>query len=383
MITHAYVRYQDGKHLAIVPVEYIKNFNPNEDFSTTFYMVKWTDSTGTCDYYRARILQVDIGQGLRIPLETWRRVQAPDKDSLFIKDLLVTIWDPAQLQGRSLQGKHCPRFPDRPRKEQLTPWKVSVMRACYKRRLEKQGFPECVVQTLMKRMNDYVGEKIADIDKMAKSCTLATCQAAPCLDDSHQQGPARCAIYVKRELLQAEVPAADLVGGPFECRAVRIRLEGGGDTTVASVYIQPQQPWDPKCLRQLAHRLGREFLLCGDVNAHHPAWGGHRTDPRGREVRDVLQQLGLVILNTEADTFVRHGRQATSTAIDLSVVTEGCRYSWSPLPDTWGSDHLPILLSPLPRQGPPGPRVPLGRLADLPAAVPAGHWREGPPATDG
>ncbi|KAL1475923.1 hypothetical protein MTO96_036929 [Rhipicephalus appendiculatus] len=110
----------------------------------------------------------------------------------------------------------------------------------------------------------------------------------------------------------------------------------GGDTTVASVYIRPQQPWDPRCLRQLAHRLGREFLLCGDVNAHHPAWGGRRTDPRGREVRDVLQQLGLVILNTGADTFVRRGRQATSTAIDLSVATEGCRYSWSPLPDTWG-----------------------------------------------
>ncbi|KAL1481843.1 hypothetical protein MTO96_034158 [Rhipicephalus appendiculatus] len=111
----------------------------------------------------------------------------------------------------------------------------------------------------------------------------------PCLDDSHQQGPARCAAYVKRELLQAEVPVADLVGGPFECCAVRIRLEGGGDTTVASVYIRPQQAWDPRCLRQLAHRLGREFLLCGDVNAHHPAWGGRRPDPRGREVRDVLQ----------------------------------------------------------------------------------------------
>lgn len=54
-----------------------------------------------CCFY---FLQVDIGQGLRIPLETWRRVQARDKDSLFIKDLLVTIWDPAQLQGRSLQG---------------------------------------------------------------------------------------------------------------------------------------------------------------------------------------------------------------------------------------------------------------------------------------
>lgn len=69
-------------------------------------------------------------------------------------------------------------------------------------------------------------------------CTLATCNAAPCLDDSHQQRRARCAVYVKRELLQAEVPVADLVGGPFECCAVRIRLEGN-DTTV---YVRPCQP---------------------------------------------------------------------------------------------------------------------------------------------
>ncbi|XP_070389098.1 BEN domain-containing protein 5-like isoform X2 [Dermacentor albipictus] len=111
---------------------------------------------------------IDIGQGLRVPTETWRRIQAREKDSLFVKYLLVAVWDPAQLQGRSLQGKHCPRFPDRPRKEPLTPWKVSVMQACFKRRLEKQGFPESVVSTLVKRMNYYVGEKIADIDRTAK-----------------------------------------------------------------------------------------------------------------------------------------------------------------------------------------------------------------------
>ncbi|KAL1486028.1 hypothetical protein MTO96_047132, partial [Rhipicephalus appendiculatus] len=44
------------------------------------------------------------------------------------------------------------------------------------------------------------------------SCTLTTCHAAPCLDDRQPQGLARCAVYVKRELLQAEVPVADLVG---------------------------------------------------------------------------------------------------------------------------------------------------------------------------
>lgn len=177
------------------------------------------------------------------------------------------------------------------------------------------------------------------------SCARADCHAVPCLDDSHKQGAPRCAVYVKRELLQAEVSVADLVSGPLECCAVRVRLEGT-DTTVASVYIRPGQPWDPACLRQLAHHLGREFLLCGDVNAHHTAWGSRRCCPRGKELQDVLQQLGLQILNTGLPTFLRRSGRAVRSAIDISVATEGYRYSWAPLPDTWGSDHLPLLLSP-------------------------------------
>ncbi|KAH7937061.1 hypothetical protein HPB49_007675 [Dermacentor silvarum] len=138
---------------------------------------------------------------------------------------------------------------------------------------------------------------------------------------------------------------ADLVSGPLECCAVRVRLEGT-DTTVASVYIRPGQPWDPACLRQLAHRLEREFLLCGDVNSHHTAWGSRRCCPRGKELQDVLQQLGLQILNTGLPTFLRRSGRAVRSAIHISVATEGYRYSWAPLPDTWGSDHLPLLLSP-------------------------------------
>ncbi|KAH6919561.1 hypothetical protein HPB50_029451 [Hyalomma asiaticum] len=123
---------------------------------------------------------IDIGQGLHVPSETGRRMQAREKDSMFVKDLLVSLEDPAQLQGRSIQGKHCPRFPERPREEPLTPWKVSVIKGCYKHRLEKQGYPQNVIETLLKRMNDYVGEKMADIDQIAKRMKRERpCSGAP------------------------------------------------------------------------------------------------------------------------------------------------------------------------------------------------------------
>ncbi|KAH7932919.1 hypothetical protein HPB49_004898 [Dermacentor silvarum] len=48
--------------------------------------------------------QVDIGQGLQIPMGEWKRIQLQPKDSLFVKELVVVIWDTADLKGRYLQA---------------------------------------------------------------------------------------------------------------------------------------------------------------------------------------------------------------------------------------------------------------------------------------
>ncbi|KAL1470169.1 hypothetical protein MTO96_024564 [Rhipicephalus appendiculatus] len=97
----------------------------------------------------------------------------------------------------------------------------------------------------------------------------------------------------------------------------------------------------------LAQRLGKDFLLFGDVNAHHTAWGSHRCCPRCQALWNVSNQLGLSVLNTGAPNFMRRAARVLLSAIDVSLDTEGCHYTWTPLPDTWGSDHLPLLLNPI------------------------------------
>ncbi|KAL1433842.1 hypothetical protein MTO96_012181 [Rhipicephalus appendiculatus] len=44
---------------------------------------------------------------------------------------------------------------------------------------------------------------------------------------------------------------------------------------------------------------------------------------------------------------MRRAARVVLSAIDVSLATEGCHYTWTPLPDTWGSDHLPLLLNPI------------------------------------
>ncbi|KAH8032899.1 hypothetical protein HPB51_025492 [Rhipicephalus microplus] len=111
---------------------------------------------------------VDIGRGLMVKKGAWEHVQSHHKDSLFVKDLLVTIWSKDNLKERSLHGKHCPRYPNRPRKAPLTPWKLDVMRDCYRARLEHQGVPAGVLPLAVKQMNHFIVEKLSDIEKLAK-----------------------------------------------------------------------------------------------------------------------------------------------------------------------------------------------------------------------
>ncbi|KAH7942972.1 hypothetical protein HPB52_002917 [Rhipicephalus sanguineus] len=154
--------------------------------------------------------------------------------------------------------------------------------------------------------------------------------AAPCMVSAHPQGRPRCAVYVRRELPHANINVADVTEGDLECCAVTVRLRGV-DTTVVSVYVRPGQRWNAADLLQLTARLGHNYLLCGDMNAHHTMWGSRTCSSRGSDLVDVIHQLGLQVLNTGSFTFVRKTGRPSCTAID---------------PDSWGSDHLPIVITP-------------------------------------
>lgn len=112
--------------------------------------------------------KVDIGKGLLVSADTWASLKEQQKDSIFVKSLVVAAWDPAKLRMKSLEGKQCPRFPGRPKKDPLTPWKLNVLRECFKDRLREKGLSEPFRPAEMKAFNRYISEKLADIDKVAK-----------------------------------------------------------------------------------------------------------------------------------------------------------------------------------------------------------------------
>ncbi|KAL1415534.1 hypothetical protein MTO96_029172 [Rhipicephalus appendiculatus] len=166
----------------------------------------------------------------------------------------------------------------------------------------------------------------------------------PCLDDSHPQGKPRVTVCdVNSHICPSTWPVP--LGGPLESCAVTVRLRGV-DTTVGSVYIRPRLPRHATMVIRLTSRLGRDYLLCGDLNAHQAAWESRRSFRREKDLMDAVHLLGLRVLNVGSYTRIRRTARATWTAKDVSLTTPGACYGWATEPDSWGCDHLPIVITP-------------------------------------
>jgi len=87
------------------------------------------------------------------------------------------------------------------------------------------------------------------------------------------------------------------------------------------------------------------MLLAGDLNAHHPMWGGVRMNRKGTVVAASLEDHGLVVLNDGTTTFVRWwGGVLQESVLDL-VLCSSCMAGDLRMvvsDDLRGSDHLPI-----------------------------------------
>ncbi|RUS86031.1 hypothetical protein EGW08_006185 [Elysia chlorotica] len=98
----------------------------------------------------------------------------------------------------------------------------------------------------------------------------------------------------------------------------------------------------------LFDQLSSPIIFMGDFNAHNPLWGGLRTDPRGQFLEKFHSESDFSLLNDGSPSFC-HPANGTFSALDLTFVDPSLSldYSWSTLDSLHGSDHFPILLSPV------------------------------------
>lgn len=88
------------------------------------------------------------------------------------------------------------------------------------------------------------------------------------------------------------------------------------------------------------------ILVGGDFNAHRTAWGYSTNSARGTKLIEMAENTNLQLINdTVHSTRISLHPSQNDTTPDLTWASPGLAKSWVPYSTSWGSDHLPILIT--------------------------------------
>ncbi|KAL3191208.1 hypothetical protein MRX96_018779 [Rhipicephalus microplus] len=89
----------------------------------------------------------------------------------------------------------------------------------------------------------------------------------------------------------------------------------------------------------MAKAASSPLFICGDFNAPHTQWGYGADSPKGKRLAELMDDLGLVLLNEPA-SHTRIGQGACrDTSPDLSIWSDTGAIPWSNTFKNLGSDH--------------------------------------------
>lgn len=167
----------------------------------------------------------------------------------------------------------------------------------------------------------------------------------------NQQAQGQAALLVRHDCTATELQIPDLCNDFREIVAVKLCPRGHRPMVAVSAYYRPltgkhrndSYQWLGKVQAQAG---GLPILVGGDFNAKHQTWGYAKADSRGRILHDAIEMSALDICNTpETPTRIGlHARQQDTTP-DLTLATPGLIRQWDVESTTWGSDHLPIIIT--------------------------------------
>jgi hypothetical protein len=76
-----------------------------------------------------------------------------------------------------------------------------------------------------------------------------------------------------------------------------------GLLTVSAVYLAPNHTVEHKQLAAFYNTLGQRFIVGGDYNAKHTAWGSRLISPRGRGILKTMELLHINHIYTGEPTY--------------------------------------------------------------------------------
>ena len=115
--------------------------------------------------------------------------------------------------------------------------------------------------------------------------------------------------------------------------------------TLVNLYIPPKSSCSTGYKSVLTPIFPQEdALIVGDINAHDLLWSSTIEDDRGKDFSQEIGDSNLGVLNTDTPTRLPSNGQTTSPDISLASLSILPYAQWE-THTTFGSDHLPILIT--------------------------------------
>ncbi|GFX50805.1 putative RNA-directed DNA polymerase from transposon X-element [Trichonephila clavipes] len=129
-------------------------------------------------------------------------------------------------------------------------------------------------------------------------------------------------------------------------QAVAVRIPSTSLITVCCLYLPPNTVIHQHDLNNLVDQLPAPFVILGDFNGHSTLWGSAKTNPRGRQIEQVLSDHCLCLLNHEEPTYFHEPTRSFHT-LDLTICSPSLfpNLNLSVEKDLYNSDHFPVILS--------------------------------------
>ncbi|GFS51212.1 putative RNA-directed DNA polymerase from transposon X-element [Trichonephila clavipes] len=116
--------------------------------------------------------------------------------------------------------------------------------------------------------------------------------------------------------------------------------------TSSAVFTCHQILLSTNDLNNLVDQLPAPIVILGDFNGHSTLWGSAKTNPRGRQIEQVLSDHCLCLLNHEEPTYFHEPTRSFHT-LDLAICSLSLfpHLNLSVEKDLYNSDHFPVILS--------------------------------------
>lgn len=114
---------------------------------------------------------------------------------------------------------------------------------------------------------------------------------------------------------------------------------------ICSIYAKPAHRITTQQWKAIYDQLNTNVIIAGDFNAHSVAWGSTRDSFEGNQLRQLVEDERLIVLNDRNPTTITQWNRLPAI-LDLTICSPvlAPSISWRVGADPMGSDHLPIFI---------------------------------------